>query len=97
WTRSRSTTPSSHGLDVGRRFTEVFRGSRVQIPPSRLGDDQASLRLPRWGFFLVPPRVVSSVVSGAAPSPPGDAFHTHRNGQLDSLRIEMVGRRRRQV
>jgi len=29
-----------------------FRGSRVQIPPSRLGEEQASLRLPRWGFFF---------------------------------------------
>src|SRR2546427_8243406 len=30
-----------------------FRGSRVQIPPSRLGEEQASHRVRVWGFFLV--------------------------------------------
>src|SRR5713226_5649584 len=29
-----------------------FRGSRVQIPPSRLSEDQALQRLSRWGFFF---------------------------------------------
>src|SRR5881396_4121323 len=28
-----------------------FRGSRVQIPPSRLSEDQALQRLSLWGFF----------------------------------------------
>src|SRR5436309_14087729 len=28
-----------------------FRGSRVQIPPSRLSEDQALQRLSPWGFF----------------------------------------------
>src|SRR6266566_2069071 len=29
-----------------------FRGSRVQIPPSRLSEDQALQRLSLWGFFF---------------------------------------------
>ena len=29
-----------------------FRGSRVQIPPSRLSEDQALQRLLLWGFFF---------------------------------------------
>src|SRR2546430_13036035 len=29
-----------------------FRGSRVQIPPSRLSEDQALQRLSLWGFFV---------------------------------------------
>src|SRR6266576_3745149 len=28
-----------------------FRGSRVQIPPSRLSEEQALQRLSLWGFF----------------------------------------------
>src|SRR5713101_9973731 len=32
-----------------------FRGSRVQIPPSRLSEDQALQRLPLWGFFFACP------------------------------------------
>jgi hypothetical protein len=32
-----------------------FRGSRVQIPPSRLSKVNASPRLSRWGFCLDPP------------------------------------------
>ena len=36
-----------------------FRGSRVQIPPSRLSEDQALQRLLLWGFFFVAPRAVS--------------------------------------
>jgi hypothetical protein len=36
-----------------------FRGSRVQIPPSRLIEDQALQRLLLWGFFFVAPRAVS--------------------------------------
>src|SRR3989442_15063681 len=39
------------GLDAGRRFTEGFRGSRVQIPPSRLREEQASHCVAVWGFF----------------------------------------------
>jgi len=30
-----------------------FRGSRVQITPSRLSEEQALQRLRLWGFFLV--------------------------------------------
>src|SRR2546422_7990351 len=40
-----------------------FRGSRVQIPPSRLSEDQALQRLLLWGFFFVAPRAVSNAVS----------------------------------
>src|SRR5690242_13342682 len=40
-----------------------FRGSRVQIPPSRLIEDQALRRLLLWGFFFVAPRAVSNAVS----------------------------------
>ncbi len=29
-----------------------FRGSRVQIPPSRLSEDEASRCVAVWGFFL---------------------------------------------
>src|SRR6266545_6752147 len=36
-----------------------FRGSRVQIPPSRLSEDQALQRLLLYGFFFVAPRAVS--------------------------------------
>src|SRR2546423_429232 len=38
-----------------------FRGSRVQIPPSRLSEDQALLRRPLWGFFFVLPRAIRQV------------------------------------
>src|SRR5216684_8768010 len=40
-----------------------FRGSRVQIPPSRLSEDQALQRLLLWGFFFVAPPAVSNAVS----------------------------------
>src|SRR5260370_9166755 len=40
-----------------------FRGSRVQIPPSRLSEDQALQPLRLWGFFFVAPRAVSNGVS----------------------------------
>src|SRR5213593_3043232 len=40
-----------------------FRGSRVQIPPSRLSEDQALQRLSLWGFFFVAPRAASNAVS----------------------------------
>src|SRR6266705_7117131 len=40
-----------------------FRGSRVQIPPSRLSEDQALQRVLLWGFFFVAPRAVSNAVS----------------------------------
>src|SRR2546430_3013198 len=40
-----------------------FRGSRVQIPPSRLSEDQALQPLRLWGFFFVAPRAVSNAVS----------------------------------
>src|SRR5947199_2948563 len=40
-----------------------FRGSRVQIPPSRLSEDQALQRLSLWGFFFVLPHAVSNAVS----------------------------------
>src|SRR5712691_4766374 len=40
-----------------------FRGSRVQIPPSRLSEDQALQRLLLWGFFFVLPHAVSNAVS----------------------------------
>src|SRR5256714_14458464 len=40
-----------------------FRGWRVQIPPSRLSEDQALQRLSLWGFFFVAPRAVSNAVS----------------------------------
>jgi len=36
-----------------------FRGSRVQIPPSRLSEDQALQRFPLWGFFFALPRAVN--------------------------------------
>src|SRR5437879_1651283 len=42
-----------------------FRGSRVQIPPSRLGEESALQRVPLWGFFFVGPRAVSNAVSFA--------------------------------
>src|SRR6266568_7966898 len=44
-----------------------FRGSRVQIPPSRLVEEQASHRLLVWGFFLPLPRAVSNAVSFSRP------------------------------
>src|SRR6266702_294682 len=40
-----------------------FRGSRVQIPPSRLVEEQASHWVAVWGFFFVAPRAVSNAVS----------------------------------
>ena len=40
-----------------------FRGSRVQIPPSRLVKESALQRLPLWGFFFALPHAVSNAVS----------------------------------
>jgi hypothetical protein len=37
-----------------------FRGSRVQIPPSRLVKESALQRLPLWGYFFALPRAVSN-------------------------------------
>src|SRR5579859_2642420 len=39
-----------------------FRGSRVQIPPSRLGKDQALQRVSLWSFFFVHPHAVCNAV-----------------------------------
>src|SRR6266446_3270408 len=48
-----------------------FRGSRFQIPPSRLSEDQALQRLSRWGFFFdCTPCVTTAVILRAS--------HLHR-------------------
>ena len=39
-----------------------LRGSRVQIPPSRVSVDQALQRLWLWGFFFVAPGAVRNAV-----------------------------------
>jgi len=45
-----------------------FRGSRVQIPPSRLVKESALQRLPLWGFFFALPHAVSNAVSFYRPT-----------------------------
>src|SRR6267378_8648022 len=47
-----------------------FRGSRVQIPPSRLSEDQAPQRLSLWGFFDVVSLVVILLRSPTDPRGP---------------------------
>src|SRR6266550_889722 len=42
-----------------------FRGSRVQIPPSRLSEDQALQRVSLWGFFDCTPCCEFSCESGS--------------------------------
>src|SRR5688572_5518587 len=58
-----------------------FRGSRVQIPPSRLVKESALQRVPLWGFFFALPRAVSNAVSPhpLAPLPSGEG---DRHSQL---------------
>src|SRR6266540_7558820 len=59
-----------------------FRGSRVQIPPSRLSEEQASLRLPRWGFFFARTpsrRMFAQVLEAARQIPDQTQQHVHRS------------------
>jgi hypothetical protein len=46
-----------------------FRGSRVQIPPSRLSEDQALQRLSLWGFFFGCAPCCESCCESSPPGP----------------------------
>src|SRR6266568_2475370 len=63
-----------------------FRGSRVQIPPSRLSEDQALQRLSLWGFFCdCTPCCEFCCESGSA------AHNPLRRMQHDSLHCLGIG------
>src|SRR2546430_3870236 len=55
-----------------------FRGSRVQIPPSRLIKELALQRLPLWGFFFIAPHNYN-----AASGPPVRAS----GGETQEIRV----------
>jgi hypothetical protein len=65
-----------------------FRGSRVQIPPSRLSEDLALQQLPLWGFFFTAPHVACFVAtSPSAVRSRFDAWASGKDGEpLHDLR-----------
>src|SRR2546427_9458452 len=55
-----------------------FRGSRVQIPPSRLVEDQALQRLSLWGFFSSSPSVKAALERESNGSPSVTSAHLEK-------------------
>src|SRR5207302_1851788 len=66
-----------------------FRGSRVQIPPSRLSEDQASHRVLMWGFFFVAPRAVRGGIAVEAQD--GSRASAHAREALTTTHLPGYG------